>query len=139
VQSRVRKNAHGRPIAFDLIPQRVGALRQLQPQGGSYAANMDFINYDFWVTRTESGNTSYMDVPKYAEQRRALTGYPTTVWHCAPVLHYPRSEDFGSEDGKDSYSGVALTFWTGFFIKPRDLFDSTPLYPPPQRLPRFRR
>src|SRR4029077_1452354 len=46
VQSRSRKNAHGRPIAYDLIPHRFGALRQLQPEGGSHAANMDFINYD---------------------------------------------------------------------------------------------
>src|SRR5207244_3894011 len=34
VESKVRKNAHGRPIAFDVIPQRLGALRQLQPEGG---------------------------------------------------------------------------------------------------------
>ena len=91
---------------------------------------MDFINYDFWVTRTESGFTSYIDVPQYAGQRRPLTGHPTTVWHCTPALHFPRSEDFGSEDGKNSYGGVALTLWTGFYLKPRDLFDSTPFYQP---------
>ncbi len=136
VQSKVRKSAHGRPIAFDLIPQRLGALRQLQPEGGTYSSNMDFINYDFWVTRTESGFTSYLDVPQYASQRRPLTGYPTTVWHCAPTLHFPRGEDFGSEDGKNSYMGLAITFWTGFYVKPRDLFDSTPLYQPtpPRRI-----
>jgi Cu2+-containing amine oxidase len=133
VQSRVRKNAHGRPVAFDLIPQRVGALRQLQPEGGTYATDMDFINYDFWVTRTESGFTDYIDVPHYASQRRPLTGYPTTVWHCTPALHFPRGEDFGSEDGKSSYAGLAITFWTGFYVKPRDLFDSTPLYEPRRR------
>jgi hypothetical protein len=130
VQSQVRKNSHGRHIAFDLVPQRMGALRQLQPEGGSYAANMEFINNDFWVTRTESAFTSYIDVPQYASQHRPLTGYPTTVWHCTPALHFPRSEDFDAEDGTNSYGGLAVTFWTGFFIKPRDLFDSTPLYQP---------
>lgn|GEM_PF-2385629 len=135
-QSKVRKNAHGRPIAYDMIPQRVGALRQLQPEGGSNESNMDFINYDFWVTRTESGFTSYIDVPQYAAQRRPLTGHPTTIWHCAPVLHFPRGEDFGGEDGKSSYTGLAITFWTGFYLKPRDLFDSTPLYPAPRQRPR---
>jgi Copper amine oxidase, enzyme domain len=128
VQSRVRKNAHGRAIAFDLIPQRYGALRQLQPEGGSSAANMDFINYDFWVTRTEPGNTAYIDVPQYASKRRPLEGYPTTIWTLTPALHFPRTEDFGPADGKSSYDGAAVTFWTGFFFKPRDLFDSTPLY-----------
>jgi Cu2+-containing amine oxidase len=137
-QSTVRKNAHGKPLSYDMIPHRLGALRQLQPEGGSNATDMDFINQDFWVTRTESGNTSYIDVPHYASQRRPLTGYPTTVWHCSPVLHFPRGEDFGGEDGTDSYSGVAITFWTGFYLKPRDLFDSTPLYQPRVRPPRRR-
>jgi hypothetical protein len=130
VQSRVRKNSHGRPIAFDLIPLRFGALRQLQPEGGTHAKNMDFINHDFWVTRTESGFTDYIDVPQYASRRRPLTDHPITVWHCAPALHAARGEDFGSEDGTNNYTGVAVTNWTGFYIKPRDLFDSTPLYQP---------
>jgi hypothetical protein len=130
MQSRVRKSAHGRPIAYDLIPQRFGALRQLQPEGGSYAANMDFINHDFWVTRTEAGNTSYIDVPQYASQRRPLEGYPTTIWHCTPALHFPRGEDFDAASGKNSYGGLAITLWTGFLLKPRDVFDSTPLYQP---------
>lgn len=136
VQSRVRKNAHGRPVAFDLIPNRLGALRQLQPEGGTHSSNMDFINHDFWVTRTESSFTSYVDVPEYASRRRPLTGHPTTIWHCAPILHAARGEDFGSADGKNSYTGVAMTFWTGFYIKPRDLFDSSPLYEPRPRQPR---
>jgi hypothetical protein len=136
VQSRVRKNVHGRPVAYDLIPQRLGALRQLQPEGGTDASDMDFINYDFWVTRTESGNTSYLDVPRYASQRRPLAGHPTTVWHCTPTLHFPRGEDFGDEDGTNNFTGLAVTFWTGFFVKPRDLFDSTPLYQPTYHRPR---
>jgi Cu2+-containing amine oxidase len=99
---------------------------------------MDWINYDFWVTRTESGFTSYIDVPQYASQHRPLTDYPTTLWTCTPTLHFPRGEDFGSEDGKNSYMGVAITFWTGFFLKPRDLFDSTPLYQPTPMRRRWR-
>jgi hypothetical protein len=136
VQSRVRKNVHGRPVAFDLIPHRLGAPRQLQPEGGSYAANLDFINQDFWVTRAESGFTNYIDVPQYASQRRPLEGHPVTIWHCTPALHFPRGEDFGSEDGKNCYTGVAMTFWTGFYLKPRDLFDSSPLYLSRPRQPR---
>jgi hypothetical protein len=130
VQSRVRKNAHGKSMSYDLIPQRVGALRQLQPAGGTYMSNMEFINQDFWVTRTEPSFTSYTDLPQYAAGRRPLTGFPTTVWTCTPALHFPRGEDFGSEDGTNSYGGLAITTWAGFFIKPRDMFDSTPLYQP---------
>jgi hypothetical protein len=43
----------------------------------------------------------------------------------------PRGDAFGTADGKASYLGVAITTWTGFTLKPRDLFDGTPLYPPP--------
>jgi Cu2+-containing amine oxidase len=130
VQSRVRKNAHGRALAYDLVPLRFGAMRQLQPEGGSQGANMDFINADFWVTRTESGFTSYVDVPQYASGHRPLTGQPTTVWHCTPALHFPRGEDFDAADGQSSYGGLAIALYTGFYLKPRDLFDGTPLYRP---------
>jgi Cu2+-containing amine oxidase len=136
VQSRVRKNAHGRPIAYDLISQRYGAMRQLQPEGGTMDENMDFINHDFWVTRTESNVTSYVDVPQYSSQRRPLAGHPTTIWLCTPAIHFPRGEDFGAENGQNNYTGVAVTVWTGFYLKPRDLFDSTPLYQPRPRPPR---
>lgn len=136
-QSKVRKNAHGWPLGYDLIPQRIGALRRLPAERGSSTATMEALNNDFWVTRTEPKFTSYIDVPQYAKDKRPLDGHPTTVWHCAPVLHFPRGEDFGPDGGKNSYTGLAITFWTGFYLKPRDLFDSTPLYtptpPPPRR------
>jgi hypothetical protein len=130
VQSTTRKNAHGRPVAFDLIPHRFGAIRQMQAAAGGFGTgtNMDWINHDFWVTRTESGFTSYIDVPGYASQHRPLAGQPVTLWHCTPALHFPRGEDFGPENGTNNYAGLALTFWTGFYLKPRDLFDSTPFY-----------
>lgn len=130
VRSRTRKNSHGRPIAYDLVPQRLGSMRQMQPQGGSSGSNMDFVNADFWVTHTEGGFTSYVDVPTYARQNRPLAGKPTTIWTSAPVLHFPRGEDFGAENGTVNYTGLAVTSWTGFSLKPRDLFDSTPLYAP---------
>ena len=41
-----------------------------------------------------------------------------------------RTEDFGTESGTNSYTGVATTVWAGFILKPRDLFDGTPLYTP---------
>ena len=77
VASKVRKNTHGYPMSYDVLSTRHGALRQLQREGGTYDADMDFINQDFWVTRTESKFTDYLDVPRYAKERRPLTGQPT--------------------------------------------------------------
>jgi Cu2+-containing amine oxidase len=130
VASKVRKNSHSRPISYDLISQRLGGIRHLQREGGTYDADMDFINQDFWVTRTESGFTDYIDVPRYAKGRRSLAGMPSTIWLCTPALHVARSEDFGTDNGTNSYGGVAITTWAGFTLKPRDLFDGTPLYTP---------
>jgi hypothetical protein len=128
VASTVRKNAHGRAIAYDVISQRYGSLRRLVPSGGAYGADIDFINHDFWVTRTEPGFTDYIDVPRYAREKRPLTGYPTTIWLATPTLHFPRTEDFDVNNGTNSYGGVAITSWGGFELRPRDLFDGTPLF-----------
>jgi Cu2+-containing amine oxidase len=133
VASKVRKNAHGYPIAYDVISHRFGALRRLQREGGTYDADMDFINQDFWVTRTESGFTDYINVPRYAKEKRPLTGQPTTIWLCTPAIHVARTEDFGTDSGTNNYLGVATVTWAGFFLKPRDLFDGTPLYTPSRR------
>ncbi|QVL34409.1 hypothetical protein KIH39_11025 [Telmatocola sphagniphila] len=127
-QSKERKNSHGRSMAYDVISQRFGSIRQLQPEGGSYESNMDFINQDFWVTRTEPSFTEYINVPTYAKEKRPLTDQATTLWLCTPAIHAARGEDFGPSNGTNSYSGVAITTWASFILKPRELFDSTPLY-----------
>ncbi len=138
VQSKLRKNSHGRPFAFDVIPHRWGSTEQLQATPYAAAGSMDWINQDFWVTRTESGFTDYVDVAQYAAGKRPLDGYPTTIWHSSPALHVVRGEDYGDEDGTNNFTGLALTGWAEFHIKPRELFDSTPLYKPSQRIPRYR-
>ncbi len=132
VASRARKNSHGHPVAFDIISLRYGAIRQLHREGGTYDSDMDFINQDFWVTRTESGFTDYINVPRYAKEKRPLTGHPTTIWLSAPAIHVARTEDFDTANGTNSYNGVAITTWAGFTLRPRDLFDGTPLYTAPR-------
>jgi hypothetical protein len=133
VTSKVRKNSHGRAVSYDVLSQRLGGIRRLQREGGTYDSDMDFINRDFWVTRTESGFTDYIDVPRYARDRRPLTGQPSTIWLCTPAIHVVRTEDFGTENGTSSFSGAAIVGWAGFILKPRDLFDGTPLYTPTRR------
>lgn len=130
VSSKTRKNAHGRAVSYDVVSQRLGGIRQLQREGGTYDSDMDFVNQDFWVTRTESGFTDYVNVPRYAKEKRSLTGQPTTIWLQTPALHVARTEDFGTENGTNSYTGVATVTWAGFILKPRDLFDGSPLYTP---------
>src|SRR5262245_28880918 len=83
----------------------------------------------FWITHTESGNLLFREVPGYAAGQRPLASKPLTVWHSAGALHIPRGEDYGP-DGTSNLTGVALTAWAEFLLRPRDLFDSAPLYTP---------
>ena len=56
---------------------------------------------------------------------------PLTVFVDEAARQSPRvrGEDFGP-DGKSSDTGSALTTWSSFVLRPRNLFDSTPLYRP---------
>jgi hypothetical protein len=128
VESTVRKNGNPepRPTAYDLMPFRNGAVR-------NFPAEYDFVNKDFWVTLTDPSHTTFTQVSTYAAGRNPIAGKAVTVWHNAPLLHAARAEDFGA-DGVTNWTGVALTSWSGFTLRPRNLFDSTPLYgsvPPP--------
>ncbi len=128
IESTVRKNGNPtpRPTAYDLIPVRTGAVRNLP-------AEYDFVNKDFWVTLVDPAHTTLADVAEYASGRQPVDGKPVTVWHNSPVLHAIRAEDFG-EDGVSNSTGLALTSWSGFSLRPRNLFDSTPLYTPVPRV-----
>lgn len=122
VESKVRKNnsKNPQPTALDLIPQRHGAVR-------NYPWRYAFANHDFWVTVKGTQQTKFREVPLYANNSRPLDKSATTVWHNAPRIHVPRGEDYGP-DGVSSSKGAAITNWTGFILRPVNLFDSTPLY-----------
>jgi hypothetical protein len=124
IESTVRKNGNPEPraAAYDLMPFRNGSVRSFPP-------NYDWVNRDFWVTLSEPSHTTYSEVANYASGQRPIDQKAVTVWHNAPVLHTARSEDFGP-DGRSNYEGVALTGWASFTLRPRNLFDSTPLYRP---------
>jgi primary-amine oxidase len=129
IQSDVRVNSHGRKAGYNLIPVRTGAVRHLLPQYDSTGFNTNAFNYDFWVTHTEAGNAFFREVPVYAAGQRPLANKPLTVWHSAAGVHIPRGEDVG-DDGASKETGVAITAWAEFVLRPRDLFDSSPLYTP---------
>jgi Cu2+-containing amine oxidase len=128
-ESQQVKNSRGAPIAYDLVTTRTGTAEDLMPIAQAFGAKMDFVNYDFWVTRTPNEFKHYYQVPDFATGQ-ALAGQRTTVWHSVPALHVPRDEDFAA-DGMNAAKGVALTEWIGFTLRPRNLFDGTPLFKTP--------
>jgi hypothetical protein len=49
------------------------------------------------------------------------------LWYMSSMYHEPHNED--GEYVNNQWKGVALTMWSGFDLRPRNLFDRTPLYP----------
>jgi hypothetical protein len=127
VQSTVRKNGSKEPqfTGYDVITQRSGTAR-------NYPSQYAFINHDYWVTRRRANQPLFKNVPVYANRKQSIDGWPITVWHACATVHIPRGEDYGV-DGVSASQGAAITSWTGFMLRPVNLFDSTPLYgkPPP--------
>jgi Cu2+-containing amine oxidase len=122
VESTRVKNGHRPPhaIAYDLIPMASGAARYYNP-GEAFTLN------DFWVTLAKTAERRCADLAGY-ENREPLGGGEPVVWFLAAVNHTPRDEDYGLRR-YDPSQGVAITTWTGFDLKPRNLFSSSPLYP----------
>ena len=125
VQSVVRQNGSGSPraTAYDLVPIRAGSCRSFP------SPRYDYATRDFWVTPADPGFTQFRDVSQYVARRPGpVDRTAVRVWHNSPLWHVPRGEDFGT-DGVSSSTGSALMSWAGFMLKPRDLFDGTPLLP----------
>lgn len=117
VVDTVRTNAHGRNISYDLIPLRRGKARHKE----------SFSHQDFWVTRYHGTELIYSQVPTYVSNAESVTDTDVVIWHSSPVHHLPRDED--GEFVGNSWHGVALLMWGGFDLRPRNLFDNTPLHP----------
>ena len=111
------QNAQRHPIAYDLIPLRQGTARHDEA----------FTKADFWVTRYHAADLFYHQLPSYVSNQETITDADVVLWHISPVHHLPRSED--GIESRGFWNGVALLMWGGFDLRPRDLFDETPLHP----------
>jgi Cu2+-containing amine oxidase len=118
------KNAQGKVVSYELIPQRPGTPRH-------FGQNEEFTAYDFWVTRYKATETYYGFLPQYVKQQRSVQDTNIVVWYMSPAYHLPRDEDgvFISPNGKAQVRGVAMTTWCGIEMRPRNLFEKSPLYP----------
>jgi Cu2+-containing amine oxidase len=119
-----RKNGQGKNLAYELIPIRSGT-------GRHWGQGEEFTHYDFWVTPFRWNEQQYTLLPRYAAQRRRITNTNVVVWYVSPAYHLPRDEDgiFLGPGGRPQVRGVALTTWCGFELRPRNVFEKSPLYP----------
>jgi Cu2+-containing amine oxidase len=123
VESKM-KNGQGKPISYELLPLRPGT-------GRHFAFNEEFTMYDFWVTPYKFDELYYRNVPKYASKGRNIADTDVVIWYLSPAYHLPRDEDgvFIAPNGRPQIRGVAMTTWCGIELRPRNLFEKSPLYP----------
>jgi Cu2+-containing amine oxidase len=123
VQS-AKKNGQGKFMSYELVPYRPGTPRHW---GGREA----FAQHDFWVTPFRVNEQYYVELPRYVAQKRKITDTNLVVWYMSPAYHMPRDEDglFTNPAGRVQVRGVAMTTWCGFELRPRNVFDKSPLYP----------
>lgn len=128
-------NRHQPPnnIGYDLVPDRTGSILTYRP-------DELFLNNDFFVTAAipeqpeDPGEVPQLMYRKlgstYLQTKEDITSRAAVLWHHSSLSHTSRDEDF-TQSGYHVTGAVALTAWTGFHMKPRNLFSSTPLYPGP--------
>ena len=111
-----KKNSRGHNISYEFRPVRRGKPRHQEA----------FAHDDFWVTRYHGSERTYKIVNSYVNDESVMDT-DVVVWHISPLHHNPRDEDGYFAD--QVWRGVALLMWSGIDLRPRNLFDKTPLFP----------
>jgi primary-amine oxidase len=120
-----QKNDLGNPISYELVPYRAGSARHFQDQEA-------FFENDFWVIPysgydAKTNNLNQLDsrlLPEYVKANRPIQNQDIVLWFASSALHVPRDEDMLSR----KTPGVTNVVWSGFELRPRDLFSASPLY-----------
>jgi Cu2+-containing amine oxidase len=115
-----KKNARKMPISYDVVPLRMGNARHF---GDGEACTQ----HDFWVTVNRKGEMYYPKVQEYVKKGEKIMSADVVLWHSSACHHEPRSEDGELRDG--SMKGATPIAWSGFDLRPRNVFDRTPHFP----------
>lgn len=121
VQDANLKNGRNHASAFHLMPLRHGTPRHQEA----------FTQNDFWVTRYNPAEMWAPSLPTYVSTPAAVSNTDVVVWYYGGAHHLVRDEDgdIANVSGFSVWKGEAHIMWTGFMLKPHNLFDSTPLFP----------
>lgn len=117
VHDATLKNAKGHPSAYHLMPIRNGTPRHQEP----------FTKNDFWVTKYKSSEMYGPSLPTYISPAESVSNTDIVIWYYGGAHHLVRDED--GEVVAGLWQGETHIMWTGFMLKPHNLFDKTPLFP----------
>ena len=117
IQDANLRNARGHQSAYHLMPIRTGTPRHME----------NFTKNDFWVTRFNGAEMAGASLPSFVNFLTPVSNTDVVVWYYGGVHHLVRDEDGQIINGR--WVGEAHIMWTGFMMKPHNLFDTTPLFP----------
>jgi Cu2+-containing amine oxidase len=120
-----RKNGQDKKMCYELLPLRPGSARH-------WGGNEEFTHNDFWVTPYQWNEQYSRNLPTFVKKKRPITDTNVVLWYMAPAYHLPRDEDgvfINPDTGRPQVRGVAMTAWCGFELRPRSVFEKSPLYP----------
>jgi hypothetical protein len=129
-----KQNARGETIGYDLMPLRYGSPRH----------NEAFTRHDLWVSQSHPERPMefiFANLPNIVKDEEVVEQTDVVLWTNSAVHHEPRHEDGKPNSGPrvwpgdDAWEGSALLMWSGFDLRPRNLFDRTPFYPYSPALP----
>lgn len=104
------QNANGRGTAYELIPLRSGTARHSEA----------FTQADIWITRFAPGELLAADLPSYVNGE-AVNDQDVVLWYTGSVHR--------ADGVRDEELDTVPVQWVGFRLEPKNLFNSTPLYP----------
>jgi primary-amine oxidase len=117
IQDATLKNGKGHHSMYHLSPLRWGTARHQE----------SFTKQDFWVTRYNPSQMNAKDLPSYVAVPQSVSNTDVVVWYMGSLHHLVRDED--GEFVGNLFRGEAHVMWTGWILKPHNLFDRTPLFP----------
>jgi primary-amine oxidase len=108
------RNGNGRPTSYELVPLRSGSARHSE----------DYTKKDFWVTRFRGVTEERLanDLPTYIADQQSTVNADIVVWYTGSVHH--------ENNERDEDQNTTPVLWTGFELRPKNLFDRTPFWTP---------
>jgi primary-amine oxidase len=124
ISDRTLQNRNGRQTSYELVPARHGNARHT----GDATRSEAYSRHDFWVTRFRGADAELLAIgppggpgrglPDYVHDRQSTVNADVVVWYTSSVHH----EDHERDEDHDAIP----VLWTGFELRPRNLFDGTP-------------
>jgi hypothetical protein len=119
IRDATLKNAKGHTTEWHIMPYRTGTPKHDEP----------FTKFTYWVTPYVWNQTLADDLPTYISGSPSTKNTDIVLWYYTGVHHIIRDEDLAPDGSR----GMTLTMVDNFWLKPFNLWATTPFCEPPYK------